>query len=202
MKQPGTQESGKKFRHGTKFVGGRVWKWRKCLRFNTWGRGTELGVAHRMNRASAPRRRNGFTLTELMIVVLIAGLVLAVVGPRFVNYIRYLGARSGVSQVVADLSLARTLAVREAQTVSLTVLDSRRYRIAVEAGDARTIKTTDIGGSQGSVTFVSPVDTRVAFDSRGMLRTGSATAIIVAHGGAADTVSITGVGRVYRGSGN
>ena len=152
--------------------------------------------------ASAPRRRDGFTLTELAIVVVIVGLTLAIVGPKFVNYIRYLGARSGVSQVVADLSLARTLAVRESQTVSLTVLDSRRYSVAVEAGDARTIKTTDIGGSQGSVSFASPAATRVAFDSRGMLRTGSANQIIVTHGGMADTVSITGVGRVYRGSGN
>lgn len=152
--------------------------------------------------ASAPRRRNGFTLTELAVVVVIAGLLLAMVGPRFVNYIRYLGARSGVSQVVADLSLARTLAVREGQRVSLTVLDSRRYRVAVEAGNARTIKTTDIGGSQGTVSFASPTGTRVAFDSRGMRLTGSATQVIVTHGGMEDTVSITGVGRVYRGSGN
>jgi prepilin-type N-terminal cleavage/methylation domain-containing protein len=143
-------------------------------------------------------RRGGFTLTELLIVIVIMGLILGIAGPRFVNWIRYFTARSATSQVVADLALARTQAVREGQTVSIQTVDGDTYRVLVETVPARTIKTVDVAGAQGTVSLGVPAGTRIAFDSRGMLRPGSATQLTVSYGGNTDVVSITGVGRVYR----
>lgn len=160
----------------------------------------ELGVVPRMICVPGPRRRRGFTLVELMVVIAIAGIAMAIVVPRFVRFVRYLNARSGVSQVVADLTLARTQAVREGKTVSFTVLDGTRYRVQVDSTTPRVIKTVDVKGNQRNISLGMPVGTRIAFDSRGMLRTGSANRMVVSYGSRADTVSVTGVGRVYRGN--
>lgn len=154
------------------------------------------------------RRRGGFTLPELLVTILIAGLIAAFAVPRFVDFVRYLMARSDTSQVVADLTLARTQAVREGQTASFRVVSSTRYTVTVDGGDARTIKTVDLTGRNRNVTLAATGAStaadagRVAFDSRGMQRTGTANVVVVSNGTRRDTVSITGVGRVYRGSGN
>lgn len=147
-------------------------------------------------------RRHGFSLAELMLVIVIAGLIAAFAGPRLVNFVRYFAARSDTSQLVADLALARTQAVREGQTASLRVLSSTRYTVTVDrAGQPpRVIKNVTLTGARRGVTLAAPAGPRVAFDSRGMLRPGMGNLLVVQSARRSDTVSITGVGRVYRGN--
>lgn len=145
--------------------------------------------------------RGGFTLTELLIVLIIAAIVSSMALPKFFSFVRYLSARSAVSQVVADLSLARTQAVREGRTVSLRVTGTSTYQVTLDNGAAvvRTIKSVNVRGGQRDVSL-SPTTARFIFDSRGMLAAGSASQLLVKRTGRADTVSISAVGRVYRGS--
>jgi prepilin-type N-terminal cleavage/methylation domain-containing protein len=155
-----------------------------------------------MNRkpVSRHRSRGGYTLTELLIVLLIAAILSAMLLPRFFSAVRAMSARSAVSYVVADLALARTQAVREGQTVSLRVDGSTTYRVTLDQGNTivRTLKTVRVDGQRG--VSLTPSGARVMFDSRGMLRGGSATQVIVSRTGKVDTVSISAVGRVYRGA--
>jgi type II secretion system protein H len=144
--------------------------------------------------------RGGFTLAELLIVLIIAAIISSMALPRFFSFIRHLNARSAVSQVVTDLTLARTQAVREGRTVSLRVTGTSSYRVTVDNGATvlSTVKTVDVKGGQRDVSL-SPTTARVIFDSRGMLLTGSSSQLVVSRSGKVDTVSVSAVGRVYRG---
>ena len=156
-----------------------------------------------MSNAHTSRHRDprgGFTLTELLIVLIIAAIISSMALPKFFSFVRHLSARSAVSQVVTDLTMARTQAVREGRTVSLRMVNSYTYRVTVDNGAAvvSTLKTVNVRGGQRDVT-ITPANARVIFDSRGMLAPGSATQLTVTRTGKQDIVSISGVGRVYRG---
>lgn len=160
-----------------------------------------MNCAHHIRRGRA-----GFTLVELLVVLLLMGLVLSMVGPRFAGSIRYFTARSATSQVVADLSLARTQAVREGRTVSLRILNATQYRVTVDNPDgtqAREVKNVTLDGA-GRGVALAPVGTRIAFDSRGMRRTdaGVGTQVTITREGAEpDIINVTIVGRVQRATG-
>jgi type II secretion system protein H len=152
---------------------------------------TETTVRHR-------DPRGGFTLTELLIVLIVAAIITSMALPKMFSFIRHLNARSATSQVVADLTMARTQAVREGRSVSLRMTGASTYQVTVDNDVPTTIKTVDIRGGQRDVS-IAPADARVTFDSRGMLSAASANQLRVTRTGKADTVSISAVGRVYRG---
>jgi prepilin-type N-terminal cleavage/methylation domain-containing protein len=155
-------------------------------------------------RPLPPLGRRGFSMAEVLIVLVIAGLVLAMAGPKLTGYLRSLTARSTTVQVSSDLALARTQAVREGRTVSFRVVSASRYQVTVDdaAGNpVQTVKTVDVSGPQHSSVLLSPVGGRVAFDSRGMLRNdnnNTAAAVVVSRGTQVDSITISAVGRVYR----
>ena len=147
-------------------------------------------------------RRAGFTLTELLIVLIIASLIAAMAGPRFVRLLQVISSRGAATQVVADLGLARIQAVRNGQTASLRVLSGgAQYQVTVDAADgsvSRVLKQMDFSQTHRS-TVVTPTG-RYAFDSRGMFRSDVSIGdvLIVSRGPEADTISITVVGRILR----
>lgn len=146
-------------------------------------------------------RRGGYTLAELLIVIVIAGIIASIAVPRLSTMIRHLSARSAVSTVVSDLTLARTQAVREGRTVSLTVTGTGTYQVTVDQGadPDRVLKTVDVSGTQKNVSL-TPNPTTISFDPRGMLRPGSGDQLVVNRGTMTDIVSVSAVGRVYRGA--
>jgi prepilin-type N-terminal cleavage/methylation domain-containing protein len=150
-----------------------------------------------------PGNRSGYSLVELLIVLMIAALVLSLAMPKMVSFTRYLTARSATSQVVGDLALTRSTAVREGRATSLRVLTASSYAVVVDAQGttaARTVKSVTVDGASRGVSL-GTVGTRITFDSRGMRRDATQS-LIVTRAGGADTVTVTIVGRVYRGSGN
>lgn len=154
-------------------------------------------------RPLPPLDRRGFSMAEILIVLVIAGLVLALAGPKFSSYLRSLTARSTTVQVATDLALARTQAVREGQPVSFRVVSASQYQVRVEdavGNPVRIVKTVDVSGPQQSTVLLSPVGGRVAFDSRGMYRNATSTmsAVVVSRGAEVDSITISAVGRVYR----
>lgn len=146
-------------------------------------------------------RSGGYTLAELLIVIVIAGIIATIAVPRLSAMIRNLSARSAVSKVVSDLTLARTQAVREGRTVSLTVTGAGTYRVTVDQGEQpdNVLKTVNVSGTQKNVSL-APNPTTISFDPRGMLRPGSGDRLVVTRGTITDTVSVSAVGRVYRGA--
>jgi prepilin-type N-terminal cleavage/methylation domain-containing protein len=149
------------------------------------------------------RGRRGFTLAEIMITVVIAGLILAFGLPRMANHLRVLTARSATAQVVTDLTLARTQAVREGSRVAFTVTGPASYRVSVvdAAGtEVRRIKAVTVDGAEARKVGIAPAGATVTFDSRGIRNSGDGFQgfLVVTRGASTDTVEISPVGRVYR----
>jgi type IV fimbrial biogenesis protein FimT len=69
--------------------------------------------------ATRRRRERGFTLIELMIVVVILAILLAVAGPSFFDSLTRNQVRTQTSLVVSSLNLARSKAVERNHPVSI-----------------------------------------------------------------------------------
>lgn len=137
----------------------------------------------------------------MLAVLVLMGIMAAMAGPRLVNWARVVGQRGAVNELVADLSLARTQAVRQGQTVSLRVTSDTRYSVTVDdaAGNAaRTLKQVNLASSYKGARLTRAAG-RVSFDSRGMYRANSNFADLgVRQGTTTRTVRISVVGRIYR----
>jgi prepilin-type N-terminal cleavage/methylation domain-containing protein len=155
-----------------------------------------------MNRSPlSPLGRRGVSLPELMIVLLIAAVILGYGLPRFSGFLSYLTARSVAAQLTADLTLARTQAIRDGTGASLRITGANSYQVTTDRVDgtvSRVVKTVTLSGPRASATALSPLSGRVAFDPRGMRRTGTAGTVFVREGTRTDSIQVSLVGRVYR----
>ncbi len=82
------------------------------------------------------RAQGGFTLLELIVVLLLAGLVAALVAPSFSGALDSSRLRSGAAEVRSVLTLARTLAAAGSRPRDVT-FDIGKGEFAV-LGEART----------------------------------------------------------------
>jgi type IV fimbrial biogenesis protein FimT len=148
------------------------------------------------------RSRRGFTLAEMMVVVVIIGLMAAMAGPRMMRWVQTVGQKGAVNQVVSDLTFARAQAVRRGQTVSLRLDNTTRYRVTADdaAGNVtRLLTTVDLGTTHRGTSVVAMSGPgRIAFDSRGTIRPGSTTGLTIQRGSVVKRVCISVVGRIYR----
>jgi prepilin-type N-terminal cleavage/methylation domain-containing protein len=150
------------------------------------------------SRASL-RHRGGFSLAEMLIVLVIIGIALAMAVPRMQGVLHESALQGSLNQVASDLTLTRLRAVRGASRASLTInAAGTGYTVVVDpTGTPQTVKTVSFATDPRGL-VLSPANTSVTFDSRGLLVTGTTT-IVAARQGRRDSVFVTGVGRVYRG---
>ncbi|HEX8691031.1 MAG TPA: GspH/FimT family pseudopilin [Longimicrobium sp.] len=150
------------------------------------------------NNASVLRGRRGFTVAEMMIVVVIMGIATAIAAPRVQGMIRASSLTGAMNQVAADLQLARVRAIRAGRPVVLTVADGGTTYTVVEEGLATPVKRVRFTRDYPGV-VLSPAPTSVAFDTRGMLGSSSERTITGTYRGArTSTLKVSGIGRVYR----
>lgn len=155
------------------------------------------------------RRRNGFSLAEVLAVLAIAAIVLAIVAPRLHGWVVHLRTRAAVNRVATDLAYTRMLAVREGTRVRLVIepdptcpaptpgAAGHRYRIVV--GEGREVRSVDLRGQGGRVCLASNRGAEVPFNSRGLLVGHNNRTMVVREGThAADTLSLSILGRVLR----
>lgn len=147
------------------------------------------------------RRRGGFSLTELMAVVVIIGLMAAMAGPAMMRWVQTIGQRGVTNQLAGDLAYARIQAVRQGATVSVRIDDADTYRVTVDDtnGNAvRTLRTVDLENVYRGATL-NPTTGRLAFDSRGVLRpnpVSTISQIVLSRGTVRKRVTVIGVGRI------
>lgn len=139
---------------------------------------------------------SGFTLVEMLIVVTILSLVSLIANTSFRNLRERTTLNRAARVVATDMSLTRSLAIRERQNVSLVADEvGLTYAIRNVNGDTLAVRsldsTTDVA--------VNSLDVRAAgdsitFNSRGMLLTAFAE-VDVGRASGDRRVQVNGVGR-------
>ncbi|HEX2091967.1 MAG TPA: GspH/FimT family pseudopilin [Longimicrobiaceae bacterium] len=151
------------------------------------------------------RGSSGFTLFELMAVVLILTIAAALAFPRFDALTARTRSRGALDRVAADLYYARILAVREGQRVVLRftpIADgsgchSPVYTLVVLSTPEREAKRTELELGPAACVQFGSTDS-VVFNSRGLPAALNNRRIYVRSGPATDSLVLSRLGRVWR----
>lgn len=142
---------------------------------------------------------SGYTLAELILLLVLFALLSAMAVPSFANVLARARIRATLDRLSGDVYLARSLAARGAQPISIRFDPSAgcatRYELVNLAGEVLRQVTTDPGDT--GVCLESNVGRAMRVNARGLL-VGSPRTIRASRGGVADSVTISMVGRVYR----
>ncbi len=147
------------------------------------------------------RRNSGFTLIELLIVVVIIGAVSLIAFPRMQAAYQTSALRGARVRLVTVYGAAKAAAVQTNRPVRMhfsgnTIWVTATPRLTVGgSGTADTIGPVQSLYDVYGVTVSASVDS-LLLDPRGMGLNGGTVVMGNAHG--ADTLSITGFGRVVR----
>jgi len=169
------------------------------LRRNCFPGGMNLSHGTGMHiHSRAHHNRGGFSLAEVLIVLVIIGIALAMALPKAEQTLQQSAIRGALNRVASDITLTRLRAVRTARRASLIVNGAGTgYTVVVDpTGTPQTFKSVSFTSDYPGL-VLSPVNDSVTFDSRGMLIGGSGT-IRATRRSRTDSVSVSGVGRVYR----
>ena len=151
-------------------------------------------------------RRNGFTLIEIMIVVVIFGILVAVVYPRVSQVLVKNDVRSARTTLANTFAKARAVAMQRSRSASVN-FNGNNIAVTAKPRTVAGVGTMDtIGGVQnlnalyGVTVSLSTSATSVDYDPRGFAGGLSATplVIVLSRSGKRDSVSLDYLGRVTK----
>jgi prepilin-type N-terminal cleavage/methylation domain-containing protein len=152
------------------------------------------------------RSTSGFTLIELVIVLVLFGILVALAAPNLAGYIRTTKVDGALNELSGDVAYTRMLAVRSGQRAKLTILSGgTSYIIEVNEPSTawRVAKQVNLATDYRSVTL-SPAQTPLAFNSRGLLLpppsqpTSQSVSIVAQYGSSNAVLKVLQTGRAYR----
>ncbi len=136
--------------------------------------------------------RRGLTVPELLIVLTIAGIVMAIAIPSARASLDRVSVRAAASDVRATLTYARMLAMAGGVPVAIDV-DSVAGTLRVSRGDER-ILMRGVGSAHG--VRLGKTRDSLAYDPRGFGRGAANLSILVRRGASVETVFVSRLGRV------
>jgi prepilin-type N-terminal cleavage/methylation domain-containing protein len=138
-------------------------------------------------------RRNGFTLVELIIVIVIMGIMFMIAMPKMHDWSISADARGARTSAVAILARARAAAVQRNVVVNAQ-FDGTNGAVVV-AGTTDTINRVALGAEYGVT--MSPSSWSVGYDPRGLGMNGSTTTTVTfTRAGKTATLTVQPYGRV------
>ena len=146
------------------------------------------------------RKDGGFTVIELVVVLMLMGIVAALAQPSMSEYVNRSKTRRALDRVTGEILSARMLAVRSGERAVLELSGPDRYRLWVEGTPVDTIRNVSLAADYPGVTLEAPGFTggRLVFNGRGLLVDPGSGLVIARMGRRADTLKITAAGRIYR----
>lgn len=163
--------------------------------------------------------RSGFSLVELMIVMVVAGIMLALAAPRMNGYVNRVRVDGAADDLASQVSYAQTLAVRQSRFVDLEIRQigtapGARYQYTIDEidGGASVRRRTGYVNGTGDhldlaiytdavVTAypLSPGPYTIRFSPRGLLvGTLVPDSVVVTRDDHRATLRFTALGKAYR----
>lgn len=139
-------------------------------------------------------RRRGFTLLEVVLVMSVAGVLLALLAPRFLSLRDGASVRAAMGELGAAFSAARQEAIARRTTVGL-VIDTAAGTLVLRSG-GRPIRQRALEAIYG-VSLGANRDSAV-YDPRGLGYGVSNLSVTVRRGSIVDTLTMSRLGRVRR----
>jgi prepilin-type N-terminal cleavage/methylation domain-containing protein len=145
--------------------------------------------------AQTPARRPGFSIVELLMVLLVMGIVAAIATPSFYRSLRYHELESAARRVRFDLEQAGHAARVKSQTQSLTFSSATTYTLSSGVASLESpgqTYTVDLAGAPyelDGVTIDFGGATTISFDGYGNASVGGT--IVLALGGQTRTVTLS-----------
>lgn len=139
----------------------------------------------------------GFTIIEVMVVIVIIGIMAGIAAPNFMNYLVSRRLSGATMQLYGDLMNARMQAVSQNKWVALMIDNDHQYKIFPDdnkngAADDGGIINKDLHPDYGDVTFsTSPVT--VTFYPNG---TGSTATLGLNGSAGSKSITVSSNGRV------
>ena len=148
---------------------------------------------------SAAAGRGGYTLIELLTVLVLILLLASLAGPSMNSYLGHTKTRRALDRVSNDIALARMSAVRGGARSVVDFAGGTSYTITLQSATPRVIRQVYLSREYQGVTVSPPTsDGRLVFDSRGLLVSATTGPLVVRANGQADSALVTAGGRVYR----
>lgn len=144
---------------------------------------------------------SGFSLIEIVIVLVLIGIMISLVVPSLSRYIDRNRTRRALDEVAADVMYARVLAIREGRPTQITFTSgSGVYQIRSDpAGTNQLVKQVNLANEYLGAQFPSGGMANLSFNSRGLLTGATSDQYLkVIRGNTRDSAFISPVGRVYR----
>jgi prepilin-type N-terminal cleavage/methylation domain-containing protein len=138
-------------------------------------------------------RRNGFTLIEMMIVIVIMGIMLAMATPKVHDWSASAGARGARTTAVSLLAQARAAAIQNNQITEAQFNGSDGAAVIIATND--TVAKVSFNGDYGA--SMSPSAWWVRYDPRGIGAPSSSTVTATfSRSGKSSSLTVSGFGRV------
>jgi len=155
-----------------------------------------------MGRHSVGASRSGFTAIEVIVVVVLVGVLSAVALPFLRTGPAKSGVRGAISAITSLHAIARNAAISRGRTAVLVIKAAAPATVLVvlrRSGSSvvDTVGTVENLYARFTVALTTTGDS-VIFTPRGIGIGTSNTTVIATRGGVADTLTISGAGRLIR----
>ncbi len=140
--------------------------------------------------------RFGFTVVELVTVIVIMGILTVIATPKFAETVRHSKVRSARNEVVAYFTRARAVAIQRGQRTDVRVAGTRMSVVTVANGVEQTVVQGDLYEQHGVALYTS--QGQFSYDPRGFTANmAGAGRLMVTRDGWTLPVCISRLGKAY-----
>ncbi|MEP6590666.1 MAG: GspH/FimT family pseudopilin [Gemmatimonadota bacterium] len=139
--------------------------------------------------------RQGFSLIELLLVIVVIGTLLAITAPRIATALSRRSVTGATAGMDALLRRARASAIQTRLPATITFASGVATVTVDSAGTAKLVGQPLNFPAQYGVA-VTPSSNTLRIEPTGLILTGTPFSMVATKSGAADTTVVTGYGRI------